>query len=49
MSGDVDSGDEVIDAAAHNVGVSAATQRGAVVGLELIMPNEFDEHEERGR
>lgn len=31
------SGEEVVEATAHDVGVSVATQRGAVIGLELLM------------
>ena len=31
------SSDEVIEATAHEVGVSVVTQRGAVIGLELLL------------
>lgn len=34
------SGGEVIDASAHDVGVSVVTQRGAVIGLELLTADE---------
>lgn len=32
--------EEVIDATAHDVGVSVVTQRGAVIGLELLLAEE---------
>lgn len=34
------SGEEVIDASAPDVGVSVVTQRGAVIGLELLTADE---------
>ena len=40
------SGEEVVDATGHGVGVSVVTQRGAVIGLELILSSEADEREE---
>lgn len=37
---------EVVDAAAGPLGVSVVTQRGALIGLELILSSEVDEREE---
>jgi hypothetical protein len=36
-------GEEVIDATAHDVGVSMVAQRGAVIGLELIFSEGGDD------
>lgn len=33
-------GEEVIDATAHDAGVSVVTQRGAVIGIELLLTDE---------
>lgn len=38
--------EEIISASATEVGVSVVTQRGAVIGLKLILSNEVDEREE---
>lgn len=37
------SSEEVIEASAHDVGVSVVTQRGAVIGLELLTADEHDD------
>ena len=46
------SGEEVIDASEPDVGVSVVTQRGAVIGLELLMDqgvgNPADPEDEEG-
>lgn len=34
------SGEEVIDATAYDAGVSVVTQRGAVIGIELLLTDE---------
>ena len=46
MIDDAERTEEVISVAATDVGVSAVTQRGAVIGLELILSSEVDEREE---
>ena len=37
------SDEEVVDATGHGVGVSVVTQRGAVIGLELLLAEEEEE------
>lgn len=40
MSADAERTEEVVDATGHGVGVSVVTQRGAVIGLELLFGDE---------
>lgn len=40
MSGDAEGTETVIDATAHNDGESVVTQRGTVIGLELLLNDE---------
>jgi len=42
---DAVSSEEIIDAAAHDAGVSVVTQRGAVIGLEFILTEDGGNNE----
>lgn len=43
MSADAERTEEVVDATGHGVGVSVVTQRGAVIGVELLLSEEEEE------
>lgn len=45
MSADAERTEEVVDATGHGVAVSVVTQRGAVVGLELMLGGEDNPNE----
>lgn len=48
MSADAELTEEVVSVAATDAGVTAVTQRGAVIGLELLLIRDGDTHAQKG-